>query len=102
VDTVDKNFELPTVLKMVIGYDYELPWWEMVATAEYTHLDTIHGLYYQAITLGPGNGTLRDGRISYWVSTDPTLWSSNTSNPNQLTGYTRAQRAGSNPNFGGQ
>jgi outer membrane receptor for ferrienterochelin and colicin len=102
VDTVDSNFELPTVLKAVLGYDYELPWWGMIATAEYTHLDTIHGLYYQAINLGPGNGYLPDGRISYWTSTDPTLWSGNTANPNQPSGYTRVQRAGSNPAFGGQ
>ena len=100
VDTVDNNFQLPTVLKTTVGYDYELPWWGMVATAEYAHLDTINGVYYQAINLGPGNGTLPDGRTSYWGSTDPTLWTG--SNPNQPTGYTTLQRFGSNPAFGGQ
>ena len=44
--------------------------------------------------------TLPDGRISYWGSTDPTLWTG--SNPNQPTGYTTLQRTGSNPAFGGQ
>jgi outer membrane receptor for ferrienterochelin and colicin len=102
VDTVDPNFQLPTVLKLTLGLDRELPWWGLVGTIEYAHLDVINGLYYQAINLGPGNGVLPDGRISYWTSTDPTLWSGNTANPNQPTGYTRVQRAGSNPAFGGQ
>lgn len=100
VDTVDPGFQLPTVLKMTIGYDHELPWWGLIATAEYAHLDTIHGIWYQAINLGPGNGALPDGRISYWGSTDPALWTG--SNPNQPTGYTTVQRTGSNPAFGGQ
>jgi len=102
VDTVDSDFQLPTVLKMTIGYDHELPWWGLVATAEYAHLDVINGLYYKAINLGPGNGVLADGRISYWGSTDPNLWANNTSNPNQPQGYTTLQRSGSNPAFGGQ
>jgi hypothetical protein len=72
----------------------------VIATAEYAHLDTIHGVWYQAINLGPGNGTLPDGRISYWGSTDPTLWTG--TNPNQPTGYSTLQRTGSNPAFGGQ
>ncbi len=89
VDTVDHNFEPPTVLKGTIGYDYELPWWGLIATAEYAHLDTINGIWYQAINLGPGNGTLADGRTSYWGSTDPSLWTG--TNPNQPTGYTTLQ-----------
>jgi hypothetical protein len=101
VDTVDPNFQLPTVLKASLGFDRELPWWGLVATAEFAHIDVIHGLWYQEINLGPGNGVLPDGRISYWGSTDPTKWSSNTSNPNQPTGYSTLQRTGSNPRFGG-
>jgi outer membrane receptor for ferrienterochelin and colicin len=100
VDTVDNDFEPPTVLKMSLGYDYELPWWGLIATAEYAHLDTINGIRYEAINLGPGNGTLPDGRMSYWGSTDPGLWTG--SNPNQPQGYTTLQRYGSNPAFGGQ
>ncbi|MEO6687840.1 MAG: TonB-dependent receptor, partial [Dokdonella sp.] len=101
VDTVDPNFKLPTVLKATLGFDRELPWWGLVATAEFAHIDVIHGLFYQEVNLGPGRGVLPDGRISYWGSTDPTKWSSNTSNPNQPTGYSTLQRTGSNPLFGG-
>jgi len=101
VDTVDPNFQLPTVLKMSLGFDRELPWWGLIGTAEIVHLDTLNGLYYQAINLGPGNGLLPDGRINYWGSTDPSLWANNTSNPNQPQGYTTLQRTGSNPGFSG-
>jgi outer membrane receptor for ferrienterochelin and colicin len=101
VDTVDPNFKLPTVLKTSLGLDRELPWWGLVATVEYAHVGVRNGLWYQEINLGPGNGTLPDGRISYWTGTDPTLWSGNTSNPNQPSGYSNVQRAGSNRAFGG-
>jgi outer membrane receptor for ferrienterochelin and colicin len=99
VDTVDPNFQLPTVLKASLGFDRELPWWGLVATAELAHIDVIHGLWYREVNLGPGNGVLPDGRTSYWRATTPTLWAG--SNPNQPADYTHAQRFGSNPLFGG-
>lgn len=100
VDTVDPNFAPPTLLKVSLGFDRELPWLGLVGTAEVVHLATQHGLWYQATNLGPGRGVLPDGRISYWTSTDPSQWG-NGSNPNTPTNYTRIQRAGSNPTFGG-
>ncbi|HEY6941142.1 TonB-dependent receptor [Dokdonella sp.] len=97
VDTVDKNFQLPTVLKASLAFDRELPWWGLVATAEFAHVGVRHGLWYQEINLGPGNGTLPDGRISYWRNTDPAAWAGGTT----PSGYSGLQRYGSNPAFGG-
>jgi outer membrane receptor for ferrienterochelin and colicin len=105
LDTVDSNFAPPSLLKSNLSFDRELPWWGLVGTAELVHLDVVNGLYYKAINLGPGNGTLPDGRISYWRSTDPGLWSG--SNPNQpqcysgCSGTPPLQRVGANLAFGG-
>ncbi len=104
VDTVDPDFRLPTVLKLALGFDHELPWWGLIATAELAHIDVINGVLYQGINLGPGNGTLPDGRINYWGSTDPGLWIGSNGNPvgaGTPQQYSTNQRFGSNPAFGG-
>ncbi|MEP6938411.1 MAG: TonB-dependent receptor [Rudaea sp.] len=66
VDTVAKNFKLPTVLKTSLAVDRELPWWNLVATAEYEHLQVQNGILYQAINFGAPTGTLPDGRLQFW------------------------------------
>ena len=100
VDTVDHNFQLPTVLKMTIGYDHELPWWGLIGTAEYraSRHDPRH-------LVSGDQSRSRQRRAARWPhqllgQTDPSLWTG--SNPNQPTGYTTLQRTGSNPAFGGQ
>ena len=65
VDLVDKDFELPTVLKFTLGVDRELPWWGLVASAEYQKLDVENGIWYQNLNLGAPTGTMPDGRNSY-------------------------------------
>ncbi|MDO5506072.1 MAG: carboxypeptidase regulatory-like domain-containing protein [Pseudoxanthomonas suwonensis] len=76
VDTIDPDFKLPTVWKMTLGYDAELPWMGLVATAEIQHLRNKHGVFYKAINIGAldpatglydaPTGRLADGRDSYW------------------------------------
>ena len=105
VDTVDPHLTLPTALKISLGFDRELPWWGVIATAELAHIGVRNAIQYQAINLGPGNGTLPDGRINYFGSTDPALWIGSNGNPvgaNDPTNYRNNQRFGSNPAFGGQ
>lgn len=105
VDTVDPNLTLPTALKISLGFDRELPWWGVIATAELAHIGVRNAIQYQAINLGPGNGTLPDGRINYFGSTDPALWIGSNGNPvgaNDPRNYRNNQRFGSNPAFGGQ
>ena len=104
VDTVDPNLQLPTALKISLGFDRELPWWGVIATAELAHIGVRNAIQYQAINLGPGNGTLPDGRINYWGSTDPSLWIGSNGSPvgsNDPGNYRNNQRHGSNPAFGG-
>ena len=104
VDTVDSNLSLPTALKISLGFDRELPWWGLIATAEFAHVGVIDAIRYEAINLGPGTGLLPDGRINYFGTTDPALWIASNGKPvgaNNPTNYFTNQRFGSNPAFGG-
>ncbi len=68
IDVTSPNFKLPTVLKASLGFDRELPWWGLVFTTEYQHLDDINGILYQNLNLGASTGVLPDGRLSYWAN----------------------------------
>ncbi|HET6806479.1 MAG TPA: carboxypeptidase regulatory-like domain-containing protein [Frateuria sp.] len=67
VDTISKDFRLPTVWKATLAFDRELPWWGMVASAEYQHIQVRDGILYQATNLGTPSGVLPDGREQYWT-----------------------------------
>ncbi len=88
VDLVDKDFQLPTVTKITLGFDHELPWMGLVATADYERLDVNQAVQYQNLNLGAPTGTLPDGRFSYAKDPFAAPGSSNTS------------RYNANPSFG--
>ncbi len=87
VDSIDPNFKLPTIWKFSLGYDAELPWMGLVATAEVQHLKNKHGVFYKAINIGAYNsatglydaptGVLADGRASYWCTIGGSTGNSN-------------------------
>jgi hypothetical protein len=66
IDTIAKDFRLPTVWKSSLAFDRELPWWGMVATAEYQHIKVRDGILYQALNFGAPTGVLPDGREQFW------------------------------------
>ena len=66
IDSIDPDFKLPTVYKFSLGYDKELPWWGLVGTAEYQLIKAKDAVFYQALNLGPAQGTLADGRQYFW------------------------------------
>ncbi|HWK52776.1 MAG TPA: hypothetical protein VNR18_00255, partial [Hyphomicrobiales bacterium] len=68
MDAIDPDFKLPTVWKISLGYDQELPWMGLVASAELQHIRNKDGAYYKALNIGTPNGKLADGRDSYWVT----------------------------------
>ena len=68
VDIVGKDFQLPTVLKMSLGFDRELPWWGMVFSADYAHIAVQNAIAYQDLNLGAPTGVTPDGRLSYWAN----------------------------------
>ena len=66
VDTLDPDFKQPTVWKGSLAFDYELPWWGTVFTAEYQGIKVKDGIYYQNLNIGAPTGTLPDGRFTYY------------------------------------
>jgi len=66
IDTIARNFHLPTVWKASLALDRELPWWGMVASAEYQHIKVRDGILYQAVNFGAPTGVLPDGRLQFW------------------------------------
>ncbi len=68
VDTLAPDFKLPTVWKFSLAVDRELPWWNLVASAEYEHIKVKDGIRYEAINFGAPTGTLPDGRQQFWCT----------------------------------
>jgi len=66
IDVLDPNFKLPTVWKMSLAFDTELPWWGLVGSIEWLHLKNKDAIAYLAPNIGTPNGTLPDGRNAYW------------------------------------
>ena len=88
IDVIDPDFKLPTVWKMSLGYDRELPWYGLVASVEFQRIQARDAALYQALNIGEAQGTLADGRESYWC----TLGNNSSSNKN----------CGRNPAFSNQ
>jgi hypothetical protein len=64
VDLIDPGFKNPTSWKGNFAADYELPWENIVATAEGSWLMVNNGIYLQDINLKP-DSINPDGRIHY-------------------------------------
>ena len=67
VDTISPNFKLPTVWKMTLALDRELPWLGMIGSIQYQHTQNKDAILYQALNIGTPTGTLPDGRNQYWT-----------------------------------
>jgi len=71
VDFVDPSLKLPSAWKANLAVDYELPWYEMVASAEVVMTEVQEGIRYEKQNLGAPNGKHPDGRPHYWTTTVP-------------------------------
>lgn len=92
VDLVDPNFEQPAVWKGTLAFDYELPWYGLVASAELLFTEAKNSIFYEHLNLGPGRGQLPDGRTFFWSSVAETGFT-NPASP------TAGRRNGNNPAF---
>jgi len=95
VDFLQNGLGQPSVWKANLAFEHQLPWWGLVASAEYIYTKTNTGLYYQHLNLGAPTRIGPDGRQLFWdpVGLDPTRFSAvgiNTASRN---------RALNNPNF---
>jgi hypothetical protein len=66
VNTVSPGFRLPSVWKFSLGIDKELPWWGLIATADYEHIKVRDAIFYQNLNVGAPTGVLPDGRFTYF------------------------------------
>ena len=73
VNTVSPGFRLPSVWKMSLGFDKELPWYGLIATVDYEHIKVRDAIWYQNLNVGANTGVLPDGRFTYYklVNADP-------------------------------
>ena len=67
VNTVSPGFRLPSVWKLSLGLDRELPWWGLVATADYQHIKVRDAIWFQNLNTGAPTGMLPDGRESFYA-----------------------------------
>jgi outer membrane receptor for ferrienterochelin and colicin len=66
VDLVDPELQQPSVWKMNLAFDHELPWWGMIFTAEALWTQVNEGIYYERLDLGAPTGAGDDGRMMFW------------------------------------
>ena len=101
VDLIDKDLGQPSVWKANLAFEHQLPWFGMVASAEFLYTKTNTGIYYQHLNLGGSTRSGADGRQMFWTDAgyNPACW---TSLGNVVTSAACSQRARSlsNPNFG--
>ncbi len=89
VDFLDPDLKQPTVWKLNLALDHELPWWGLIGSAELLLTDVKNGLYYEKPNLGDATGFLPDGRPYYWT----------TVTPGQFTGSSGQGTANRDPRF---
>ena len=108
VDLLDPSLTQPSVWKMNLAFDAELPG-GLVAGAELVHTKVKNGIYYQHLNLGGPTRTGTDGRELYYTPAayNPACWNATggtiTSGPSCATSATNAgvrSKALSNASFG--
>ena len=66
ISLTSPNFHAPSVWKMSLAFDRELPWYGLIASAEYIYIDTRDGVQFEHLNLGAPTGVLPDGRNQFW------------------------------------
>ncbi len=101
VDFVAPGVKQPTVWKMNLALDKELPWYGLVAGAEWLHTEVDKGLYYNYLNLGPVTSTSPlDGREMYYNAQGRSPLCYAGGNDSSPTACGRLVKALNNPNFG--
>ncbi len=77
VDFLDPGFQQPTVWKMNLALEHELPWYGLVASVEYLRNEVDEAVTFTNLNLGESGPLLPDGRESFWTRIDPTGFNSN-------------------------
>ncbi|MCP4897705.1 MAG: TonB-dependent receptor [bacterium] len=63
VNAIDPNFKFPQVQRFNLAYDQRLPWWNLVASAEFLHARSMNEVRYRNLNIRPTGEYLPfDGR----------------------------------------
>lgn len=57
IDLISKDFKLPQVVKYNIAVDQKLPFWNLVASADFLYTDVITDIYYENLNLKGPSGS---------------------------------------------
>ena len=66
VNTISPGWHIPTAWKYSLGIDRELPWYGLIATADWEHVDQRDAIWFQNLNLGAPTFQTPDGRNSYY------------------------------------
>ncbi|MDN3919742.1 TonB-dependent receptor [Roseateles violae] len=83
VDFLAPGVSQPSVWKMNLAYDAELPWYGLSAGAEWLHTQVKQGLAYKHLNLGAPSATAPDGRQVFWnaAGQNPNCWAAGGATP---------------------
>ncbi|MCA1714823.1 MAG: Oar protein, partial [Gammaproteobacteria bacterium] len=91
VDLIESGFEQPSVWKANLAFDHELPWWNIVATAELLLTSVQNGVHYEHLNLGEPTAIGQDGRHLFYGNLSRTGFSS--------SGFNSSSRANRDRDF---
>ncbi len=99
VDLIAPNLRQPSVWKFNLAFDTELPWWGIVAGAEYVHTEVHSAINYRHLNLGAPTATGPDGRPLFYnaAGLSAANWNGGDAGP---TGTAVRNRSGRNAAFG--
>jgi hypothetical protein len=66
VDFLDAGLHQPSIWKSNVAFETELPWFGIVASAEYLYAKNKDGIYYEHLNLGAPVRQGPDGRDMFW------------------------------------
>lgn len=73
VDFIEPGVKQPTVWKLNLALDHELPFWGLIGSAELLLTDVKNGIYYEKPNLAV-RGLLPDGRPHSWTTVARGVW----------------------------
>lgn len=102
VDLVAAGIKQPSVWKANLAFESELPWYGLVAGAEWLHTSTKDGIYYRHLNLGTPTRTGTDGRELYWTNSGylQTCWNNSGTSVGGTNCPDQRSRALSNAGWG--
>jgi hypothetical protein len=102
VDFLAPNLRQPSIWKSNLAFEMELPWYGLVAGAEFLHTKNKDGIYYEHLNIGAATKTGTDGRQLFWnaAGLDSTCYTYANGTVNIKTTCKTSTKALSNLNYG--